>query len=86
MNYQFAIPAGASAHEFESKAGVSTGYLQSDYVQRAFDAINKFSAKQDPYFLGNDIWSWNDKMFWHGDAYTPAKPKDDTIKILQQNL
>lgn len=86
VNFQFAIPAAASAHEFESKAGKNTGYRQIDYVKAAFDAIDALHAKQDSHFLGMAIWAWNDRMIWHGEEYTPAIPSDETKAYLAKKL
>lgn len=87
LAYQFAIPAAASAHEFESKSGVSTGYKQIDYVKAAIGAIQPDQLKQsDPNFKGVDVWSWNKAMWWGGNQFTPAKPSDDVLNYLKDTL
>lgn len=59
--YQFAIPAAASVHEFETVTlngqSASTGYQQQAYVQAALDAIDASGVRQDPLFKGVDVWS-----------------------------
>lgn len=88
--YQFAIPAAASTHEFESKAGVATGANQDEYVTAVLDNINSISARQDPLFKGVDLWGWVSAMWWGGDLYTPATPAEDknglVLSDLEQNL
>jgi hypothetical protein len=83
--YQFAIPAAASAHEFETKAGqIAAGAgNQIKYVQAVMELIKPEALKiQDPNFKGIGIWSWNQKMYWHGDEYTPASPSDEIMSYL----
>lgn len=86
VKYQFAIPAAASAHEFESKAGVPTNYKQLQYVKNAIDVIDTSGARSDSNFIGIDIWSWNQKMFWHGNQYTPESPPADVLDYLKDHL
>ena len=83
--YQFAIPAAASAHEFETKAGQVAADLgnQIQYVRAVMELIKPEALKiQDPNFKGIGIWSWNQKMYWHGDEYTPASPSDEIMSYL----
>ncbi len=83
--YQFAIPAAASAHEFETKAFQTAAGQgnQIKYVQAVMELIKPEALKiQDPNFKGIGIWSWNQKMYWHGDEYTPASPSDETMSYL----
>jgi hypothetical protein len=85
--YQFAIPAAASAHEFESKAGNSMGVNQIDYVKAVMDLINpKVLKTEDPNFKGFGVWSYNQTMFWPkgGDEYTPASPPEEIMKYLDE--
>lgn len=84
--YQFAIPAAASAHEFESINGKATGQLQLDYVKAAIGAINQAGIRNDPNFKGIDLWSWNQQMEWNGLKLTPEAPNTATIEYLQNNL
>ena len=85
--YQFAIPLAASAHEFETKdvtppIGIGEGN-QIEYVKAVMELINPTTLKaEDPNFKGINIWSWNQKMFWHGDEYTPASPPQNTLDFL----
>lgn len=84
--YQFAIPAAASAHEFESKAGITTGADQNQYVSAALNAVN--SVRGDALFKGVDVWGWNSAMWWGGKQYTPANPaaNESVLLNLEQNL
>jgi hypothetical protein len=76
--YQYAIPAAASAHEFESKAGVATGYQELSYTQAALGYINTNQAiVGDPLFKGINVWGWVQAMWWHGDHYTPDNVASD---------
>ena len=87
LSYKFAIPAAASAHEFESKNGIPTGQKQLDYVKAAILAIQPETLKAtDPNFKGVDIWSWNQSMWWHGMQFTPAQPDNATLSYLATNL
>jgi hypothetical protein len=86
VNYQIGVPAAASVHEFETKAGVSTGYKQVDYVTQAFNAITANKVRADRYFKGINLWSWNDKFFWNGDQYTPQTPSTIVQTFLMDNL
>ena len=87
LPYQFAIPLAASAHEFETKnvnppIGIGEGN-QIEYVKAVMELINPKALKaEDPNFKGINIWSWNQKMFWHGDEYTPASPPQDALDFL----
>lgn len=87
--YQFAIPAAASAHEFESGPfgeGVGSGH-QIDYVKTVIKAINPQALQaSDPNFKGIDLWSWNTAMWWHGGQFTPAKPPKNVQDYLKENL
>ena len=83
--YQFAIPAAASAHEFETKAGqVAAGAgNQIEYIKAVMELIKPEALKiQDPNFKGIGVWSYNQKMYWHGDEYTPASPSDTTMSYI----
>jgi len=83
--YQFAIPAAASAHEFETKAGqIAAGAgNQIEYIKAVMELIKPEALKiQDPNFKGIGIWSYNQKMYWHGDEYTPASPSDTTMSYI----
>lgn len=87
LAYQFAIPVSASAHEFETKAGVSTGQKQMDYVTAAIEAIQPDQLKQsDPNFKGVDVWAWNQAMWWGGNQYTPSKPSNAVLDYLKNTL
>jgi hypothetical protein len=83
--YQFAIPAAASAHEFETKTGQAAAGEgnQIQYIKAVMELIDiKVLKVQDPNFKGIGVWSWNQKMYWHGDEYTPASPSDETMSYL----
>jgi hypothetical protein len=88
--YQFAIPAAASAHEFEMKNGKPTGYQQLQYVSTALNAIKAAGVIEDPNFKGIDVWAWNQQMWWNGTQFSPATPPaaegDDVFHYLQQHL
>lgn len=98
VHYQFAIPAGASVHEFEQKGQVSTGFCQLDYVQAAIEEIKK--APNNPkLFLGTDVWAWHQRMIWAGVEFLPTVPTsqnadagvycingDDVLGYLRNNL
>ena len=92
--YQFAIPAAASAHEFETrvtKDGINMKAAglgkQIEYVKAAIELI-KDNALDDPNFKGIGIWSYNQKMFWPkgGDEYTPASPSEETMNYLDSAM
>jgi hypothetical protein len=83
--YQFAIPAAASAHEFETGPvpGVGAGN-QIQYIKAAIEEINPNVLKTtDPNFKGIGVWSWNQKMIWHGGEYTPAYPPENILTYFQ---
>lgn len=82
VKYQFGIPAAASVHEFESIDGSSTGYKQIDYVTAAINAINSKNVRQDPLFMGINLWGWNQRMFWNGHEFTPAIPNATVLNYL----
>lgn len=84
--YQFAIPAAASAHEFESVGGVATGADQDQYVQAALQAIYTGSVLNDPLFKGTNIWGWNSAMWWGGKQFTPANPVMDQKHEVETDL
>ena len=86
--YQYAIPAAASTHEFESKAGTPTGYNELAYTQGALQYINASSPATDPLFKGIDVWGWMQAMWWHGDHYTPDNVASDSNveSYLESNL
>ena len=35
-----------------------------------------------PGLFKDAITAWNQKMYWHGDEYTPASPSDETMSYL----
>ncbi len=86
--YQFAIPAAASAHEFETTTnsgvqGIGVGN-QIEYIKAVIAAIDPITLRQsDLNFKGIDIWSWNQKMTWHGNEYTPASPPVEILEYLE---
>ncbi|KTD19090.1 hypothetical protein [Legionella jordanis] len=86
VKYQFAVPASASVHEFETVNGQSSGVKQIDYLQAAMNAINDKNARQDPLFLGIDIWAWNQMMIWSGKTFTPALPSSAVLNYLASSL
>lgn len=56
---------------------------QIEYVRAVMNLINPTTLQaEDPNFKGINIWSWNQKMFWHGDEYTPASPPQNTLDFL----
>ena len=97
--YQFAIPAGASAHEFEEIEGNdnlgiglqigASGYSQLEYVQIAVEEMKAAGMENDPYFIGTAVWGWSEKMIWPPGGETeffPNTPQADVISYLQANM
>lgn len=85
VKYQFGIPASASVHEFETVNGQSSGVSQIDYLQAAIKAIND-NARNDPYYLGADIWAWHQMMIWSSKIFTPALPSSEILNYLASSL
>lgn len=87
--YQFAIPAAASAHEFETRAGKDAAGAgnQIEYVKAATELI-KDNVLNDPNFKGIGVWSYNQKMYWPkgGDEYTPASPSEESMSYLDSAM
>ena len=87
--YQFAIPAAASCHEFESSNGIKNHNIdtQLDYVRIVMQEIKPGKLKkEDPYFKGIALWSWNSAMWWNGNKLEPAKPAENVLKYLGKNI
>ena len=97
--YQFAIPAGASAHEFEGIEGNDnlgiglqiggSGHSQLEYVQIAVEEMKAAGMENDPYFIGTAVWGWSEKMIWPPGGETeffPNMPQPDVIAYLQANM
>ena len=87
--YQFAVPAAASCHEFESCNGVKNKFINSqlDYIKIAMQEINPGRLKkEDTNFKGIAIWSWNSAMWWNGNKLEPSKPDKNVLKFLGRNL
>lgn len=85
--YQFAIPAAASVHEYESSTMTNKGIGKGNqyaYVLGALSAIKQYGLT--PNFKGIDVWSYNKEMWWHGYKFEPAYPQGQTIIELQQGL
>ena len=87
--YQFAIPAAASAHEFETRAGKDAAGAgnQIEYVKSVIELI-KENVLNDPNFKGIGVWSYNQKMYWPkgGDEYTPASPSEESMNYLDSAM
>ncbi|MGQ3890155.1 hypothetical protein ACQUW5_14140, partial [Legionella sp. CNM-1927-20] len=86
FKYQLAIPASASAHEFESKGGRSTGYAQIDYVKASYEVFKQYKVKLDPNFVGVALWAWADQRWSGGKRITPSIPNEETQDFLAKNL
>lgn len=87
--YQFAIPAAASCHEFESCDGMINKNINSqlEYVKIALDKIAPQKLRSiDKYFKGIAVWSWNTQMWWNGHKLEPAKPNNKILEYLGQSL
>ncbi|STX29042.1 Uncharacterised protein [Legionella beliardensis] len=86
IKFQFAIPAAASAHEFESKGGKSTGFAQLDYVKASYEVFQQYKVQANPNFVGVALWTWLDQMWWGGQRFTPSVPNEQTKAFLANNL
>ena len=97
--YQFAIPAGASAHEFEGIEGNDnlgiglqigdSGHSQLEYVQIAVEEMKAAGMENDPYFIGTAVWGWSERMIWPPGGETeffPNIPQADVVSYLQANM
>ena len=97
--YQFAIPAAASAHEFEAIEGNDSlgiglqigdsGHSQLEYVQVVVEEMKAAGMENDPYFIGTAVWGWSEKMIWPPGGETeffPNVPQADVISYLQANM
>ena len=87
--YQFAIPAAASCHEFESCDGRKNSNINSqlDYVKAAVEEIQPGQLrKKDRNFKGIAIWSWTSSMWWNKHKLEPAKPPIDVLQYLGKNI
>ncbi|MCX2978899.1 hypothetical protein [Candidatus Marimicrobium litorale] len=97
--YQFAIPAAASAHEFEGIEGNDnlgiglqigdSGHSQLEYVQIAVEEMKAAGMENDPYFIGTAVWGWSERMIWPPGGETeffPNVPQADVISYLQANM
>ena len=95
-----AIPASASAHEFERIEGndnlgigleinQSTGYSQLEYVKVAVEEMKAAGMEDDPYFIGTAVWSWNEKTIWPPGGETlfyPEVPPANVLNYLSTNM
>jgi hypothetical protein len=89
--YQFAIPAAASAHEFDTRTGeknIVNPEKQIDYVKAAVELMKAQEVFDDPNFKGIGVWSYNQKMYWPkgGDEYTPASPSEESMNYLDSAM
>ena len=76
MPYQFAIPGGASTHEFESvtEAGLEQTMLktadcdasgrQAAYITAAFQAMQDLKVSEDENYKGYAIYGWSQASWW----------------------
>lgn len=92
--YQFAIPAAASAHEFETRVTKDGTNMkaagpgkQIEYVKTVIELI-KENVLNDPNFKGIGVWSYNQKMYWPKDVdiYTPASPSEESMDYLNSAM
>jgi hypothetical protein len=80
--YQFAVPGSATAHEFESVEGISTGFKQIDYLNASLSAIEKLNVASDSNYKGTALWAWNSQFYWHNKTFTPAQPSSEVLDFL----
>ena len=94
IDYAFAIPGGASAHEYTTCTGLACvadaygviGFPMLDYTKNALSAINQSGAQQDPLFIGNDIWFWGPLIHISGSYIGPSKPPAAVLNYLSTEL
>ena len=63
LSYKFALPAAASAQEFEQFNNLTSGVNQVEYVKAALVSIRQSNAWRDPLFKGEDLWGWNSALW-----------------------
>lgn len=91
IDFQFAVPAAASVHEFEGIGLVAndassihegyTQYNQQDYLTYARDAITqglKVNPDEEQYYKGTNIWSFQADNHWAGSDFYPNTPVDSS--------
>lgn len=86
IDYAFAIPAGASGHEFTTLNGTAVGPPMLDYTTAAINAINASGARSDPLFIGSDVWFWGKLVHTGGDYMGPSSPTLAVLNYLAANL
>lgn len=91
IKYQFGIPASASTREYESVNGVSTGNNQIDYVKIALDAIDRNGVRNDPNFMGVNVWGFCHSIHFKPSPgkinfYQPNIPQEETLHYLSKRL
>ncbi len=93
--YGFGLPGGASAHEYSSCTGTPcrhdpgdrAGYPMLAYTSRAVAAVDSSGAREDPLFLGNDLWYFGAGPQQHGGySVTPAPVPAAVLSYLATRL
>lgn len=94
IDYAFAIPGGASAHEYTTCTGPAcvedaygqTGFPMLNYTKNAVSAINESGAHHDPLFIGNDLWFWGPLIHINDSYIGPSTPPAAVLNYLSTEL
>lgn len=90
INYQFAIPAAATHHEYQSCTGSdcqgTSNATQLDYVRAAIQAIDASDAQNDPLFLGVTVWTWSTSIGGSSASFQPTSPTETIEQYMAGTL
>lgn len=86
INYAFAVPGGASAHEFTIVNGTNQGYSMLDYTRAAMKVINASGVKSGHHYLGTDLWFWGPFVKAGSESLGPAAPPVKVLHYLATHM
>lgn len=94
IRYGFGIPAAATAHEYASCHGPQchpgphgkTGAPIIKYTKAAIHAIDENGVRQDPRYMGTNIWFFGPSVYFKQSRLKPTPPPQAVLKYLQTHL
>lgn len=86
INYAFAVPGGASAHEFTTVNGTYQGYPMLDYTRAAMKVINSSGIKSGHHYMGTDLWFWGPMVKAGSESLGPAAPPGKVLHYLAGHM
>ena len=98
IDYQFAIPAAAAAHEYGGCHGrgcrpagrrqqdADPDQMQLQYAKAAVTAIRASGATSDAHWLGDALWAWSPDIEHGGMHFSPKKPPARVRRYLRGQL